>query len=102
MKIIEIPNHPDEVLTTARWCAMEGVPLVGAPKSAVLDLLNASLGYLAPDEIEPASPRDTKEYADETADEMESKFQWLGDDDADRRIFQVIADVLRKPLPESK
>ena len=34
--------------------------------------------YLAPHEIELASPRDSKEEADETADAMESKFQLAG------------------------
>ena len=49
--------------------------------------------YLRHDEIEPASPRDSKEEADATADQMVSKFQWLGSDDEDRRIYQVIADA---------
>ena len=48
--------------------------------------------YLRPDEIESASPRDTKAQADETAEAMESKYSWLGDDEG-RRIHQVIAEA---------
>ena len=49
--------------------------------------------YLGADEIEPASPRDSKEEADETADRMESKFQWFGTDQEGERILKVIGDA---------
>jgi len=49
--------------------------------------------YLAVDEIEPASPRDSQAQAEDTAEKMESKSQWLGKDEEDKRIFKVIADA---------
>lgn len=49
--------------------------------------------YLGPDEIEPAAPRDSEKEAGNTADEMESKHQWLRSDEESKRIFQVIADA---------
>ena len=84
----------DDNVIGIRW---DSITLKQLPLEYITKSEKEGLGwtemYLAPNEIEPASPRDTKEYADETADEMESKFQWLGDDDEDRRIFQVIADA---------
>ena len=49
--------------------------------------------WLSVDEIEPASPRDTETQAEEMAEKMESKFQWSGGDQEDKRISKVIADA---------
>jgi len=46
--------------------------------------------YLSADEIESTSPRDTEARAEEMAEKMESKFQWLGKDEEDKRILKVI------------
>lgn len=48
---------------------------------------------LSVDEIEPASPRDTEAQAEEMTEKMESKFQWSGGDQEDKRISKVIADT---------
>ncbi|MBN1975339.1 MAG: hypothetical protein JW787_17000 [Sedimentisphaerales bacterium] len=49
--------------------------------------------YISLDEIEQTSPRDSKAQAEEIAEKMEGKFQWIGGDEEDKRIFNVIADV---------
>lgn len=49
--------------------------------------------YLNMDEIEPASPRDSEEDADEILEEMENKYFWLGEGKEGERILQVIADA---------
>ena len=49
--------------------------------------------YLGIDEIEHASPRDTESEAERMADTLESKFQWIGGDAEDQRIYRVIADA---------
>ena len=49
--------------------------------------------YLGIGEIEPASPRDTESEAEQMADTLESKFQWIGGDTGDQRIYKVIADA---------
>jgi len=50
--------------------------------------------YLGTDEIEPASPRDTESEAERVADLLESKYCWLGREDAeDQRIYKVVADA---------
>ena len=49
--------------------------------------------YLSVDEIEPTSPRDSEAQADDMAEEMENKFQWLGMDKEGERIFKVVADA---------
>jgi len=49
--------------------------------------------YLSVNEIEPTSPRDSETTADDVAEEMESKFQWLGMDKEGERIFKLIADA---------
>jgi len=49
--------------------------------------------YLAADEIEPASPRDSEQAADQVREEMESTSSWLGDGEEGERILNVIADA---------
>jgi len=49
--------------------------------------------YLSVNEIKPTSPRDSETTADDVAEEMESKFQWLGMDEEGERIFKLIADA---------
>lgn len=49
--------------------------------------------YLSVDEIEPASPRDSEAQADDMAEEMENKFQWIGMDKEGERISKVIANA---------
>jgi len=49
--------------------------------------------YLNPDEIEPAIPRDSEETVEETLEQMESKYAWLGDDKEGERILEVIGDA---------
>ena len=49
--------------------------------------------YLSVDEIELASPRDSEAQADDMAEEMENKFQWIGTDKEDERISKVIANA---------
>jgi len=49
--------------------------------------------FLNPDEIEPASPRDTEDTVEETLEQMESKYSWVGDDQEGERILEVIGDA---------
>ncbi|MBN2455204.1 MAG: hypothetical protein JXB29_01500 [Sedimentisphaerales bacterium] len=49
--------------------------------------------YLSIDEIESAAPRDSQVQTEDMAEKMESKFQWLGEDEEDKRISRVIADA---------
>lgn len=49
--------------------------------------------YLVINEVELASPRDTEIEAERMADTLESKFQWIGGDAEDQRIYKVIADT---------
>ena len=49
--------------------------------------------YLSVDEIEPASPRDSEAQADDMAEEMENKFQWISMDKEGERISKVIANA---------
>ena len=49
--------------------------------------------YLSADEIEPASPRDSEEAADQLKEEMESTSSWLGDGEEGERILKVISDA---------
>jgi hypothetical protein len=49
--------------------------------------------YLGINEIEQASPRDTESEAEQMADALESKFQWIGGDAEDQHIYKVIADA---------
>ena len=49
--------------------------------------------YLSADEIEPASPRDSEETADQVREEMESTSLWLGEGEEGERILKVIADA---------
>ena len=49
--------------------------------------------YLSADEVEPASPRDSEEAADQVKEEMESTSSWLGDGEEGERILKVIADA---------
>ena len=48
--------------------------------------------YLSADELEPASPRDSEETADDVREEMESTSLWLGEGEEGQRILKVIAD----------
>jgi len=49
--------------------------------------------YLSVDEIDLASPRDSEAQADDMAEEMENKFQWIGMDKEGERISKVIANA---------
>lgn len=49
--------------------------------------------YLSPDEIEPASPRDSEETVSELREQMEAWFYWIGEGKEGERILKVIADA---------
>ena len=49
--------------------------------------------YLSAEEIEPSSPRDSEETADDVREEMESKSVWLDDGEEGQRILKVIAEA---------
>lgn len=49
--------------------------------------------YLSADEIEPASPRDSEETADDVREEMESSSIWLSEWEEGNSILKVIADA---------
>ena len=70
----------DEEVIGIRWdsVTLKELPLEYIKKSEKEGLDWAEM-YLGPDEIEPASPRETKKQADETAKAMQSEFSWLGD-----------------------
>ncbi len=49
--------------------------------------------YLSPQELKPATPRDSESEAKHLRDTLEGTYYWLGSGEQGRRIFDVIAGV---------
>lgn len=49
--------------------------------------------YFYSNEVEPAEPRDSEQDVQQASEELESVYSWLGDDEEEKRIYQVVADA---------
>jgi len=84
----------DRDLIGIRW---DSITLKHLPREYIQQSEEEGMGwaemYLSADDIEPASPRDSKETADQVRQEMESKSSWLGDGEEGQRILRVIENA---------
>lgn len=62
-------------------------------KTSEKEGLDCSQIYLSASEVDLVSPRDSKEQARNATEKLENKFQWITEDQEDKRIFNIIADA---------
>ncbi|MFH1615891.1 MAG: calcium-binding protein [Planctomycetota bacterium] len=91
-RVFEIEE--DDNIVGIRWdsITLKQLPLEYIKRSEE-EGLDWSEMYLSVDEIELASPRDSQAQAEDMAEKMEGKFQWIGENEEDKRISKVIADA---------
>lgn len=87
----------DEDLIGIKW---DSITLKNMPASFIDQCedegVDYAIMYLAPEEVEPAAPRDTEGDVEEALEEISKKHSWSWLGEEGRRINEVLADVEEK------